>query len=185
MTIDNFSDLNLLAKKIKSSLQSQDFFNYLSKKSRQVVDKVTSQNLNSDDEQQYSHIYRINHEVTVNIDEITIFNEVNIPASALNTNIADNYPNGFDLAKAVEYGTGIVGASSNASALATQDGWAYMVNTERDYNVPWFYQDENGTLRWTRGISGKLIYYKSKQIIEEEINSWIEDWINELIEEET
>ena len=176
--IENLEDLQKYIEKIIQALQSQEFFDYLSKKSRAVVDLVSSQNLNADEEQQYSHIYRVNHEVSVNMDEIVISNEVMIPVSAINPNIAMNYPNGFDLAKAIEYGTGIVGAGSDASELATERGWQYMVNTERDYTKPWFYKDENGNLRWTRGMSGKLIYYKSKQMIEEQL----EDWINEYIE---
>ena len=178
---NEFDDFQNKINKIKTALHSQEFFDYLSKKSREVVDKITAQNLNIDEEQQYSHIYRTNHNVKVNFDEIVIFNETTIPVDSINPELAINYPNGFDLAKAVEYGTGIVGSTSQASALASEKGWEYMVNTERDYNKPWFYKDENGVLRWTKGMSGKLIYYKSKLEIEKNLYDWIADYIEQII----
>ena len=178
--ISNLKDFSKYLDKVIIALQSQDFFDYLAKKSRQVVDEVSMENLNSDEEEQYSHIYRTNHEVKVDLEKIVIFNETIIPQSQINPSIAENYPNGFDLAKAVEYGTGIVGSQSNASELATERGWAYMVNTERNYNQPWFYMDENGELRWTKGMAGKLIYYKSKQKIEEKLKDWINEYLEQL-----
>jgi len=178
--VSSFEELQEYIQKIISALQSQDFFDYLAKKSREVVDKITAQKLNADEEQKFTHNYRYNHKVAVNLEEIVISNETLIDVSSINPKIAANYPNGFDLAKAIEYGTGIVGANSDASKLASERDWQYMVNPERDYTKPWFYQDENGELWWTKGMSGKLIYYQSKQEIEDNINDWVEEYIDKL-----
>lgn len=164
--------------KVKSALKSQDFFDYIAKKSKEVLDEVTAQSLNSDDEQQYSHVYRLNHEVKVDFNEIVLSNQVIIPSGSLNPAIANNYPDGFDLSKAIEYGTGIIGAESGASTIATDRGWQYDVNGHGEKG--WFYKDENGEIWWTRGMTGKLIYYKSKQIIEEKINDWIVEYIQNI-----
>lgn len=178
MEQDVIKELKDYLAKIKSALQSQDFFDYISNKSKEVLNQVTAQNLSEDSDQQYSHVYRLNHEVKVDLEEITLSNQVVIPSNLLNPKIAENYPEGFDLSKAVEYGTGIVGAGSQASGIAAQNGWEYDVNGHGSEG--WFYQDENGELWWTRGFAGKLIYYKSKQIIEEKINDWISEYIENI-----
>lgn len=166
-------------KKIKSALKSNDFKIFLEKKVKEMLTEITDQNLNTKEHLNYKGIYRNNHKVVVDVNRktITISNTTDIPVDSLNVSVASNYPNGFDLAKAVEYGTGVVGANSAASAYAGEDGWAYDINNHGDKG--WTYI-VNGTMVWTNGVTGTLIFEKTKQKIEQEFDSWVMEYIEKL-----
>lgn len=174
---DGVKQIKAYVLNIQTSLKSKEFVEFIASKAKQVLEQVTSESLYADEEAKYIHRYRKNHQVVVNVDEIILFNDTTIPTSELNPKIASNYPNGFDLAKAVEYGTGIVGATSEASAYASGADWAYDVNSHGSSG--WFYMD-NGTLVWTKGVRGRLIYLKTKQRIEKEIAGWVDEYISKM-----
>ena len=110
-------------------------------------------------------------------EEIILFNNTKADLSHLSENTRANYPDGFSIAKAVEYGTGIVGRDSQGSTQATD--WAYDVNNHGEKG--WFYE-KNGKIYWTKGMEGKLIYYKTKQEIEKNIEKWIAEYIDKNID---
>ncbi len=178
-SLEDINNIAEYALKVQKALESDDFKEFLSKKSQQILERLTRESLNEDTEEKYLHNYRKNHKVEVSNEYITISNTTDIPVENINQNIARNYPNGFDLAKAVEYGTGIVGAISDAYKYAIQDGWQYMVNANRDYGKGWFYE-QDGKVYWTEGMSGKLIFNKAVLEIEEKLYEWIDEYLDKI-----
>lgn len=150
-----------------------DFMEYIAKKSKETLDRITKQNSSSNSEDK--NTYASGHQVEVYQDEIILFNNTKADLSHLSEKTRANYPDGFSIAKAVEYGTGIVGLNSEASEIAWQDGWEYDWNSHND--AGWFYE-KNGKIYWTKGMEGKLIYYKTKQEIEKNIEKWIIQYID-------
>lgn len=175
---DIFQEFDL--KKLKSALNSNNFKVFLENKVKEILKEMTDKNLNTKEHLNYKGIYRNNHIVEVDINKkiIKISNSTDIPVDQLNVEVANNYPNGFDLAKAVEYGTGIVGANSMASGYASKDGWAYDINNHGDKG--WTYVID-GNIVWTKGVTGTLIFEKSKQKIEEKFDGWVMEFIEKNI----
>lgn len=174
--------------KVGKALSSKEFFDYIKKKCEDILDDLTKNLLNSggDLENGYLHIYRNSHKVDVNGEEIVISNNALVSLGQIlaenytessKIKLAQNYANGFDLAKAVEYGTGVVGASSFASAMASQDDWEYDLNNHG--NKGWFYRS-NGNIYWSKGYTGTLIYERAIQKIEENVDDWIAEYINSI-----
>ena len=61
----------------------------------------------------------------------------------------------------VEFGTGVVGKSSHPNP----QGWQYDVNNHGDEG--WvYYDDENGTFRWTKGFKSRPFMYNTARDIE-------------------
>ena len=152
-------------------LEQKEFMRYIAKKSKQTLDKITAQNSSSYSEG--AGVYAKANDLEVNRKEIILFNNAKADLSHLSEKTRANYPNGFSIAKAVEYGTGIVGRDSIGSSQATD--WAYDVNNHGEKG--WFYE-KNGKIYWTKGMEGKLIYYKTKQEIEKNIEKWIIEYID-------
>ena len=62
----------------------------------------------------------------------------------------------------VEFGTGVVGKSS---PHPNPQGWQYDVNNHGDEG--WvYYDDENGTFRWTKGFKSRPFMYNTARDIE-------------------
>ena len=177
LNVKDMKEFKKKIQKLKETLSSDDFIYYLCKKCYDMLNKVTSEKLNSDDDGMYFHSYRNNHQQLVMDKDIYLWNETMVDLSSLSEEIRANYPMGLSLAKIVEYGTGVVGASSEASKHAKD--WQYDVNNHG--NKGWYYVDSGGTLRWSKGIHGRLIFYETKRRIEESINQWVMEYINQKI----
>lgn len=160
---------------LKKMFKNYEFMEYIAQKSKETLDRITAQNItfNNKDTGGYAN----NHEIEVYQEEIILFNNTKADLSHLSEKTRANYPDGFSIAKAVEYGTGIVGRDSIGSSQATD--WAYDVNNHGEKG--WFYE-KNGKIYWTKGMEGKLIYYKTKQEIEKNIATWIGEYIDKNID---
>lgn len=176
LSTNGLNEFKSKLKKIEQSLNSKEFLTFIANKSFEVLQQVTLTNLNLDDLNLYEHTYRTNHQYKILDNEIDLWNETIVDLDSLNLKpeTIANYSNGLSLAKIVEYGTGIVGASSQASSLAKD--WQYDVNGHG--NEGWFYQDNSGQLHFTRGIEGRLIFYKTREEIEKNLNSWMKEYIS-------
>lgn len=169
LSIEGINEFKKKISNFKQSINSEDFINFLCKKSYETLNKVTNERLNSDEDGMYYHEYRTNHQKMISDNDIYLWNETMVDLSSLSAETLANYPKGLSLAKIVEYGTGIVGASSEASKIA--EDWQYDVNGHGTKG--WFYVDSSGVLHWTKGIAGKLIFYETKRRIEENISQWV------------
>lgn len=173
-----------LYKKWRKALSSKDFHDYIEKKCLTILNDLTGELLLNNSK--YAGVYMQAHKAKVEGDKLTISNDAIVSLSQIlaenytessRIRLAENYADGFDLAKAVEYGTGIVGASSAASAYASQDDWNYDVNNHGEKG--WFYKSD-GNVYWTKGYTGTLIYERAIQRIDEEIDDWIAEYLENI-----
>ena len=175
--------INTVAKYIlnmQTALKSKEFMEFIAEKAKETLLQVQSEKLITED-RGVDLEYRRSHKYYVNEDEIVLFNHANIPQSIMGDDYKEFYPNGFDLAKAVEYGTGIIGATKTEAeglAKAGSDGWQYDVRGHRYKG--WFYKDDAGNKVWTKGYSGRLIYLTTKQRIEKNIGSWVYEYVENI-----
>lgn len=168
---DNLEKLLKEYEKVEKALKSEDFKKYIEKNCYDVLDKITRQSLKPTEENE-DHLYRGNHKAVATENEVTISNVTIVPVEN-----SENYPNGFDLSKAVEYGTGAEGLNSDGKVFAAQDDWQYDINNHGEGGW-WYYKDNQ--LHWTKGLKGSLIFEKARLEIEENINDWITDYIDKL-----
>lgn len=155
---------------LQKLIKNYEFMEYISKKSKDTLDRITKQNISSFNKE--TNQYANGHQVEVNQEEIILFNNTKADLSHLSESTKANYPDGFSIAKAVEYGTGIVGRDSVASGLSK--AWEYDVNNHGEQG--WFYE-KNGKIYWTKGMEGKMIYFKTKLAIERNIKRWVREYI--------
>lgn len=173
--------------KIKSAMLGDDFIEYIGKLAYRELEEQTVKSLNTDLEDEYIHTYRSNHTMKIDYNEksITLSNETMVDLSSLNLSeeTRANYPNGLSLAKIVEFGTGPAGAESEASSQA--EDWQYNVNQSEHIKKygsdKWAYVNQEGQVVWTRGVEGSLIFYKTKQAVEQKIESWVSEYLDRKI----
>lgn len=161
---------------IKKTVYSKEFLEHITyNKIQPILEEITQRNLNTYSVNKKIDNYRNGHKYEVKDNEILIYNKTIITSDEIYSEVRDKYPNGFNLSKAVEYGTGIEGSNSNASAYAAEGNWQYDVNNHG--MTGWVYMDNNGEYHWTRGVGGALIFVKLRQKIEENIVDWIQEYI--------
>lgn len=170
--------------KINKILSSEDFIEYLEGKCFQELLRVTDISVNDINYHSVSEDitrYRTNHQHEHEGNVITLWNDTMVNFDELNVSdeTRAKYPNGLSLAKIVEFGTGIVGANSEASKYA--ENWQYDVNSHG--NKGWFYKDRTGQLQWSRGINGKLVFLNTKKRIEKNIENWVTEYIDKKLGE--
>lgn len=156
-------------KNLRDCLNSEEMMNYVGDKCERTLYKVTNDNLTSVDDLEVSE-YARNHQKQIEGNRIILSNNTMADLSNLSLETQANYPNGFSIAQAIEYGTGIVGASSAASSIAAEYGWEYDVNQHGEKG--WFYV-KDGQLWHSKGFEGRLIYYKTTKEIADNINEWL------------
>lgn len=177
ITITGTKELKDKLKALGDSFGSNEMLNYLGDKFEETLYKKTYENLTTVEDLEVSE-YAKNHQKTIQDKKIILSNSTMADLSDLSPETLRNYPNGFSIAKAVEFGTGIIGATSEASALAQSNGWDYDINGHGEKG--WFYK-KDGNIYWTKGFEGRLIYYKTKKDIQENISKWVASYIKNKI----
>lgn len=171
--ITGTKELSNKLKKISDSFGSKEMMEYLGDKCERILYKTTHDNLTTVEDLETSE-YAKNHQKNIIGNKIILSNSTMADLSGLSPETLKNYPDGFSIAKAVEYGTGIVGSTSEANGIAESDGWQYDVNGHGEQG--WFYK-KNGNLYWSKGFEGRLIYYKTAKGIKENAPKWINDYM--------
>lgn len=177
--IKDVSEFTKIAGKVEKMLNSDDFKSYIARKALNEVYKITSESLTTDIDQSDPNAnlhYRNSHETSIEKDGVLIYNYsmVDLESSDKNPELIENYPDGLSLAKLVEYGTGIVGASSEGSKYAGESDWKYDVN---GHGVRGWWYVEGNKIHWTQGMEGKLIYHKLEQSVREKFAKWTFDYL--------
>lgn len=152
--------------------QDNKFNQFLKDKFIEVAKKVTDERLvggSTDDE--YIEEYKIRHKIENTENGFILYNDTVIPTSMLpiSPETAKNYPNGFSVALAFEYGIGITGEGTYDGKYFTP--WSYNVNK---HNFAWTYE-KDGQSYSTYGYMGFEIY----RYIAEEINNNLVKWYDE------
>lgn len=158
-----------------SNVSNKDLMEFLGDKFMRSLYKNTNESLSTIDDLEISE-YAKNHQIKIGKHYITLYNNTKADLSELSPEVAKNYPDGFSIAKAVEYGTGIVGAASEASSQA--EDWEYDINNHGEQG--WFYV-KNGKLYWTKGFEGRLIYYKTAEDIMEVLPAWLKNYVDKTL----
>lgn len=174
--ITGTKELSNKLKKMGDSFGSREMMKYLGDKCERTLYKTTHDNLTTVDDLEVSE-YAKNHQKEIVGKKIILSNGTMADLSDLSPETLLNYPNGFSIAKAVEYGTGIVGSTSEASGVAPSD-WEYDVNQHG--NSGWYYK-KNGNIYWTKGFEGRLIFYKTSKEVKENISKWISQYMKNKI----
>ena len=175
VNLENYSEVAKVIQEINDSLQSEEFKHFLLEKCKQELDAIIRQKL-VDVESDIMQIYPDGNSTKIGSDYIELFNNSMVDLSNLGEKALQNYTSGLSMAKLVEFGTGVVGAASEASSYA--EDWEYDVNSHG--NKGWYYQ-KDGMIYWSRGMEGKLIYHTLQLKIEEKISGWIEEYLQDKI----
>ena len=157
-------------KKFATMQTDRDFQKYIQKKVLETVRQVTDERLvggTTDDE--YIEEYKIRHKIRETDDGFILYNDTTIPTSMLpvSEKTAQNYPNGFCIALAFEYGIGIVGQND-----AKVGAWDYNVN---NWNFAWCYK-KDGISYSTYGYSGFEIYRYTAERVINSLKTWVKEY---------
>lgn len=189
----NVEDLSKFANKIKEiskALSSMEFKQFLLEKCKTMRDEVMLQRdiahieeANDSANQEKVDAYTSGNKEEIVGDTISLYNDSVIDIDSANTFFSEeyrdtHYPAEFSLAELVEYGAGLVGAESS---LNTGDEWEYTVNSGRDYSLGWKYKSDNDLPAETQGSEGKYIYYYLAQAIEDNIEYWVDEFLDRKI----
>lgn len=177
------TSLNNLINKLNDFKNLSDdikFKEFIKVKCMETLNKITDKNIESIVDEKTASLsqYRKNHTPKIINNGIRIYNETLADLSELSEKTKKNYINGFSVAKAVEYGVGIVGKKFQA-VNASKDGWVYNVN---DHKSGWVYKN-NGKYIFTSGYKGRQIYYYTLISIQKNIEKWIYEYIKMNIKE--
>lgn len=152
--------------KVKNDNKFQNFIkDKVSNLAIEVTDELLDGGTTNDE---YIDLYKTSHVIEDTEEGFVLYNNANIDVEN------ENYPNGFSIALAFEYGVGIVG-----EGFYTNDyfqPWEYNVN---NYNFGWYFS-KNGVSQQTAGYKGFEIYRN----IAEKSKKLFLDWILEFFEKE-
>lgn len=167
-SVDNLEGLKQKLEYVQSLSNMQKdkkFQKVIQGKCLEVARKVTEEKLTggtTNDE--YIQEYKTNHKIREFSNGFVIYNDTVIPASAISTKHLEDYPNGFSIALAFEYGTGIVGETHPVAGA-----WEYNL---KDYNFGWYYK-VNEEIYHTYGYQGFEIYRFTASEIEKQLPKWV------------
>jgi len=143
-----------------------EFQKFIQNKCLEAVRNISDQRINhatTDDE--YVAEYKLRHKIRETSDGFILYNDTILPSYMLSADPND-YPDGFSIALAFEYGIGIVGENS-----PKKGAWEYNM---KKHNFAWYYT-KYGQKYSTYGYEGFEIY----RYTAEEITKKLKDWIME------
>lgn len=172
---------------VSNALSSREFKDFLLKKCIEARDEIMLEKdiahieeANDSANQEKVDLYVSSNHTAIVGDTISLYNDAYLDKDDLSHFFSEEYKNanygdGISLAELVEYGTGIRGAGSS---IGDPDEWEYEVNPDRDYSEGWSYKGDNGIREHTIGKEGKYIYYTLANVIEKNIDSWVDEFID-------
>ena len=175
-------------KNLSKALSSSEFKQFLLEKCKKTRDEIMLErdiahieDVNNSANQEKVDAYTSANKEEIDGNTITLYNDSVIDIDSANTFFSEeyrntHYPADFSLAELVEYGAGLVGANSS---LGTGDEWDYTINAGRDYSAGWHYKSDNDIPELTQGSEGKYIYYFLAKAIEENIENWVDEFLEE------
>lgn len=175
--------------KLLSSMEFKQFLLEKCKKAREKVmlerDIAHIEDVNDTSNQEKVDAYTSGNKEEISGNTITLYNDSVIDIGSSNTFFNEeyrdtHYPSELSLAELVEYGVGLVGANSS---LNIGDEWEYMVNGGRDYSEGWYYKSDNNAPQLTKGSEGKYIYYYLTKFVEDNVEDWVKEFLEEKIGE--
>lgn len=171
-TINGLNNLQKEIDKVQKLMSLQNDSNYksfLQGKIMQTLNEVMSERLSGTTNSEYIEEYKRRNQFRDIENGFVLYNDFTIPA-VLSTKSTKtrNYSKGFSIALAFEYGVGIVGAEN-----PKKGAWDYNIN---QYEKGWYYKTASGEILWTRGYEGLEIYRYTKDRIEKNMSSWVNEY---------
>lgn len=170
--VDKLNELKKYVDYVKylSKMQKdKKFQKFIQDKCLETVRRITEQRLTggttNDD---LIGEYKARHKIKEEINGFVLYNDTILPSSMISTKHLEDYPNGFSVALAFEYGVGIVGQNNPVAGA-----WEYNL---KDYNFGWYYQNY-GEVFHTYGYSGFEIYRYTAIEIENKLHDWVIEYI--------
>ena len=142
-----------------SLAKDKNFKKYLEDKFIEVIKDEAQRSLPGG---QLSQEYIANNKVRETTDGFIIYNDTTVATDS------KGYGGTFSIAMLFEYGSGIVGQNN-----AKLGAWQYNVN---GHEKGWYYfKDEK--FNWTSGVEGREIYRNSLAIINSNLQSWTDSYL--------
>ena len=171
------------------SLNSREFKRFILDKCIKLRDEImlesniaNIEDANDGANQEKVDLYTSSNKTSIQGDTITLYNDAYMSNDELTHFFDEDYRdanyNGLDIASLVEFGVGLKGLESSKG---TGLEWDYQINSSRDYGDGWYYKGDNGVKEYTSGSEGKYIYYQLTMAIEKNIESWIEEYLDNKI----
>lgn len=167
----HLDEINNYVQNLLKMIDDTKFQKFIQDKSLEVVRRLSDELLiggTTDDE--YIEEYKSRHQIQEIDNGFVLYNDTVLPTSMLpvSESTAQNYPNGFSIALAFEYGVGIVGENS-----PKLNAWEYNVN---NWNFAWHYKKYD-ELYSTYGYEGFQIYTLTAQEIENQLPNWVNEYM--------
>lgn len=179
---DGIKEIQTIILDLGNILADKELMIYLEKRCEKELNHIVNREIlnNWDNEEIWN--YRNSFHAKVYSDTVFIYNDSTIDIAEKIAN-ADGkshidpnaYPERLSLAKMVEYGVGIVG-EINTDSAGVDDSWQYDVNNHGGKGWT-YYNSDLGQFVTTTGTEGKLIFYKLKNCVKENIKDWIKDYV--------
>lgn len=177
--VENISYFKTILLQLSKSLESEEFMQFIGNKCLLELNRISNERLDGffETDMASSEVdkYRKNHKMTIKPKKINISNSTMADLSHVSPRTLENYPDGFSIAKAIEFGTGILGTPDS------EFEWETQMNPNRNYDKGWYYE-KNGKLYWSKGFGGKFIYSELVKSVEKNISSWIDEYLDSKIE---
>jgi len=177
--IDSITKFEKVLMKMTSAIKGEEFMQFVAGKCMIELNRISNERLNgfTDKDMFSSEVdkYRTNHKVDIKPKEITIYNDTMADLSHVSDRTLANYPEGFSIAKAIEFGTGILGSPND------EFEWETQVNPNRDYEKGWYYE-RDGQLYWSKGFGGKFIYYELVRTVESKLQEWFNEFLDSKLD---
>ena len=156
--------------KILSLTNDSKYKKFLQNKIMQTLNEVMSERLAGTTNSEYIEEYKLRNQFRDTDNGFILYNDFTIPAIlSTKSTKTRNYSKGFSVALAFEYGVGIVGQEN-----PKQGAWKYNIN---QYEKGWYYKSSSGEVLWTRGYEGLEIYRYTKDRVEKNMNSWVQEYL--------
>ena len=106
ITIEGTKELETKLKKMANYFGNKEMLEHLADKCERTLYKITNENLSTVEDLEVSE-YAKNHRKEIQGNKIILSNSTMADLSNVSPKTLANYPNGFSIARAVEFGTGI------------------------------------------------------------------------------
>lgn len=168
--------LNNIIKNISKRMSSIDGLNlYLKEKVVQTYREIMEEKLTGGTtNDKYITLYKNSYHTKDIQNGFILYNNANIDIDDTETSRPYQYPNGFSIAMAFEYGVGIVGMRTG-----NPNAWKYNLHK---YPNGWYYLDDMGEAHFTAGYKGFEIFRELQNRITANNNQLLKKWSKEYYE---
>jgi hypothetical protein len=173
----DFKNLLLSIDDISKIFESEKFKKFVAEKCIKELETIMGENLNDIPEYHVSaekvQEYKNNNKYEIGTDYVLIFNETNLTQGEMywvSDKTKERYPEGISISYLIEYGTGLRGTA--------QDDWEVNVSSpSKRSDGKWTFKKDDIVYKKVSGLAGRFIYDKLLQVVENNMQSWIDEYL--------